>query len=187
MRPTEELVTEHNAIKRMLRVLDEVARQLDAGTSVDAGDLEQMVGFIRGFADRCHHAKEEDLLFCAMEEAGIPRQSGPIGVMLHEHTVGRGYVRGMADGIAAYKAGEPGAAARIAENARGYVALLTQHIYKEDNILYPMADRALSAEKQAELLEGFEQVERERVGPGKHEEYHALLDRLEATYTHAGQ
>jgi hemerythrin-like domain-containing protein len=131
-------------------------------------------------ADRCHHAKEEDLLFVAMEEAGIPRQGGPIGVMLHEHTLGRGYVQGMADGLAAYKMG--GGGAQVAGNARGYVELLTQHIHKEDHILYPMADRALSAAKQAELAEGFERVERERVGPGKHEAYHALLDRLEGAY-----
>jgi hemerythrin-like domain-containing protein len=149
---------------------------------VEPVDLERMVEFIRGFADRCHHGKEEDLLFCAMEEAGIPRQGGPIGVMLHEHTVGRNYVQGMAEGIAAYKAGDSQAAARIAESARGYVALLTQHIHKEDNILYPMADRVLSSAKQAELLQGFARVESERVGPGKHEEYHGLLDRLEEAY-----
>lgn len=184
MKPTQELVDEHNGIKRMLSVLTEVARRLDAGEAVEPADMEQMIDFIRGFADRCHHGKEEDLLFVAMEEAGIPRHGGPIGVMLHEHTLGRGYVQGMAEGLAEYKPGGA-AAARIAENARGYVALLTQHIHKEDNILYPMADRVLTAAKQAELLEGFARVEQERVGPGKHEAYHALLDRLEAAYLHA--
>lgn len=182
MKPTEELVNEHNGIKRMLRILEEVARRLEAGEQVAVADLEAMVDFVRTFADRCHHGKEEDLLFVAMEEAGIARQGGPIGVMLHEHTLGRGYVRGMAEGIAAYQAGNTSAAAQIAENGRGYVALLTQHIHKEDNILYPMADRILTAAKQAELLEGFEQIERERVGPGKHEAYHVLLDTLEAAY-----
>lgn len=182
MKPTEELTIEHKAIQRMLRILEEMAGRLEAGQAVDAGDLEESVDFIRGFADRCHHGKEEDLLFGAMEEAGIPRQGGPIGVMLHEHTLGRDYVKGMAEAIAEYRAGSTAAAARIAQNARAFADLLAQHIDKEDNILYPMADRVLSAQRQAELLEGFEQVERERVGPGKHEAYHALLDRLEATY-----
>lgn len=182
MKPTEELVLEHNAIKRMPRILEEMASRLEAGRAVEASDLEASVDFIRGFADRCHHGKEEDLLFGAMEEAGIPREGGPIGVMLHEHTLGRNYVMGMAEAIAAFKAGEHTAAARIAQNARAYASLLSQHIYKEDNILYPMAERVLSAQKQAELLEGFKQVERERVGPGQHEAYHALIERLEATY-----
>lgn len=182
MRPTEELVTEHNAIKRMLGILESVSRRLEAGKTVKAEHLERIVDFIQGFADRCHHGKEEDLLFPAMEEAGIPRQGGPIGVMLYEHTQGRDYVRGMAEAVADYRAGDIGAISRIIENARGYVQLLSQHIYKEDNILYPMADRFLSPQKQAELLEAFAQVERERMGPGKHEEYHALLEELERAY-----
>lgn len=72
MRPTEELVTEHNAIKRMLDILERVSRRLEIGETVDAEHLERIVDFIRGFADRCHHGKEEDLLFPEMEEAGIP-------------------------------------------------------------------------------------------------------------------
>ncbi len=182
MRPTEELVTEHNAIKRMLGILEGVSRRLEAGEAVEAEHLERIVDFIRGFADRCHHGKEEDLLFPAMEEAGVPRQGGPIGVMLSEHTQGRDYVRGLAEAVATYRAGNKEAASRIVENARGYVQLLSQHIHKEDNILYPMADRFLSPQKQTELLKSFAQVERERMGPGKHEEYHALLEELERAY-----
>lgn len=183
MKPTEELMTEHRAIERMLRILERVAERLEAGTPTDPADLEAIVEFIRIFADRCHHGKEEDLLFRAMEAAGVPRQGGPIGVMLAEHTLGREYVRGMADAIAPYAAGEAGAAARFAENARGYIALLSQHIVKEDQILYPLADRVLSEETQTEISGGFARVEEERVGPGRHEAFHALLDRLEAAYT----
>jgi len=182
MRPTEELKTEHKAIKRMLRILQGVCARLESGEPVDTGHLEQIVEFIQVFADRCHHGKEEDLLFVAMEQAGIPRQGGPIGVMLAEHTTGRGYVKGMGEAIAAYKAGDGSAASTIAENARGYITLLTQHIDKEDNILYPMADRALTETTQQELSEAFEVVERERIGPGRHERFHELLRELDRVY-----
>ncbi|MBC7260375.1 MAG: hemerythrin, partial [Chloroflexi bacterium] len=74
------------------------------------------------------------------------------------------------------------AASDFVANARGYIALLRQHIHKEDNILYRMADMHLTAEKQEELLEQFDQVERERIGPGKHEEFHQLQDYLGAIY-----
>lgn len=182
MRPTEILKEEHQGIKTGLRILGKIAEKLDAGDPVPAEHLEQLVDFIRTFADRCHHGKEEDLLFTEMEKAGVPRQGGPIAVMLLEHDQGRGYVRAMADAIAEYKAGDRAAAQKFAQNAYNYVGLLTQHIDKEDNILYVIADMHLSDEQQACLLEGFERVETERIGPGKHEEYHRMLERLSAIY-----
>jgi len=182
MKPTETLKNEHKAILLMLDVVESVSEKLDAGENVPAEHLTKIVDFIRGFADKCHHAKEEDLLFPAMEKTGIPRQGGPIGVMLIEHTEGREYVRKMSEAAEEYAAGDRKVGARFAENARGYAALLTQHIHKEDNILYPIADARLSPQTQAGLEKDFERVEEEVVGPGKHEEYHRLLEKLEKTY-----
>jgi len=182
MKPTEQLKEEHKAIKLMLRIAEKVNEKLEAGEEVNPEHLEQIVEFIRVFADKCHHGKEEDLLFVAMEEAGIPKEGGPIGVMLAEHDMGRSYVRGLSQAVARYKAGDRGVSPAIIENARNYVALLSQHIDKEDNILYPMADMHLSEAQQEELLEGFEKVEREKIGPGRHEEFHKLLDHLQEVY-----
>ena len=182
MKPTETLKTEHKAILLMLEVTENVSRKLEAGDSVPGGDLIRIVDFIQGFADKCHHAKEEDLLFPAMEKTGVPRQGGPIGVMLAEHSRGREYVGKMKAAAEKYAAGEKAAGLRFAENARAYAALLSQHIQKEDNILYPIADARLSPQTQTTLEEGFEKVEEEVVGAGKHEEYHRLLEELEKTY-----
>lgn len=182
MRPTEQLKEEHQAIKLALQILDGICRKLESDEEVDPKHLEQMLEFIRIFADRCHHGKEEDKLFPAMEEAGVPRSGGPIGVMLLEHDLGRNYVRAMEQAIVRYKASDRGAGSEIVENARNYIALLTQHIEKEDNILYPIADQRLSKEKEEELLEEFEIVEQERVGIGKHEEFHKLLEALKRIY-----
>ncbi|MFN2130532.1 MAG: hemerythrin domain-containing protein [Anaerolineae bacterium] len=182
MKPTEELKTEHRAIERMLRILEGVSERLESGGPVDPKHLAQIVEFIQVFADRCHHGKEEDLLFVAMAEAGIPTEGGPIGVMLREHVVGRGHVATMNRAAKQYAAGNDQGAEEFAAAAREYAKLLRQHIAKEDNILYPMADRALSQDKQRELLEEFEVVEQERVGPGRHEAFHKLLDGLEQTY-----
>src|SRR5512136_1279086 len=155
MRPTETLKTEHQAILLMLEVAEAVSRKLEAGESIPGDDLIKIVDLIRGFADKCHHAKEEDLLFPAMEKSGIPRQGGPIGVMLVEHTEGREYVRKMKEAGEKYAAGDKKAGLQFAENARGYAALLAQHIHKEDHILYPMADARLSPQVQAGLEKDF--------------------------------
>lgn len=186
MQPTRDLMTEHRAIERMLAVLDTISGRLEAGEAADAGHLEQILEFIRVFADRCHHAKEEDLLFVAMERAGIPAQGGPIAAMLADHEVGRRHVRGIAEGLAAYREGEEGAARRIAEHARGYAELLRGHIAKEDGVLYPLADRVLTQEQQRELEEGFERIERDVVGEGRHEAFHRMLDELERVYRQRG-
>ncbi|HMA54881.1 MAG TPA: hemerythrin domain-containing protein [Acidobacteriota bacterium] len=182
MKPTEELSHEHQAILRMIGILDKMADSLDAGAAVAPKDLEDAVGFIRVFADKCHHAKEEGHLFPEMERAGIPRDRGPIGVMLADHEEGRRHVAAMAGAIPGIKKADRKAAATFAAAARGYGRLLTGHIFKEDNILYPMADARLSPDQQGSLEACFADVEKNMVGEGKHEEFHRLLERLAKTY-----
>ena len=182
MKPTEQLRKEHKAIKLMLDILEKVCERLESGQKVNPEHLDRILEFIKVFADKCHHGKEEDLLFPAMEEAGTPRERGPIGVMLTEHNMGRDYVNGMSEAVAKFKAGDEKALSEIVEYARNYITLLTQHIEKEDNILFPMADMHLSEEKQEELLEKFEIVEQEKIGVGKHDEFHKLLNRLKTVY-----
>jgi hemerythrin-like domain-containing protein len=182
MQPTKELSQEHQAILLMIRVLGKMADRLEAGTPVDPEDLERAVDFIRVFADKCHHAKEEGHLFPEMERAGIPRDRGPIGVMLAEHVEGRKHVAAMAGAIRGVRKGDRKAAEAFAAGARGYGDLLTQHIFKEDRILYPMADARLSPEQQESLEICFADVEKNIVGEGQHEEFHRLLDRLEKAY-----
>ncbi|MEW5902069.1 MAG: hemerythrin domain-containing protein, partial [Acidobacteriota bacterium] len=144
--------------------------------------LDGIAEFLTIFADKCHHGKEEDLLFPAMEAAGIPREGGPIGVMLAEHVQGRNIIKRLTAAVEGCQAQRSGAAAEFAAAARDYAQLLSQHIQKEDHVLYPMAEGRFSPEKDAELVEAFEDLERERIGPGKHEEFHALLHRLQSTY-----
>jgi hemerythrin-like domain-containing protein len=182
MKPTQELSAEHQAILLMIRILEKMSDRLEEGGTIDLGHLEKAVDFIKVFADKCHHGKEEDLLFPAMERAGIPRTGGPLGVMLHEHVEGRGYVKAMTDALAGVRKGDLKARAEFARNARSYGALLSQHIFKEDNILYPMADGRLSAAQQDELETCFAEVEEKVIGHGRHEAYHRLLEELEAEY-----
>ena len=182
MKPTDELSHEHQAILTMIGILGRMADRLDAGAAVDPADLESAVDFIRVFADKCHHAKEEGHLFPEMEKAGIPRERGPIGVMLADHAEGRKDVAAMAGAVPGVRKGDRGSAAAFAAAARAYGELLTGHIFKEDHVLYPMADARLTSAQQESLEACFAGVERDIVGAGKHEEYHRLLERLETAY-----
>ena len=182
MKATEQLKQEHESVKAVVKIMEAVSTKLESGQQVKPEHLEMLVDFIKVFTDKCHHGKEEGLLFPAMVEAGIPRDGGPIGVMLSEHDVGRAYVKGMSEGIAEYKKSGAKAVPKLIKNARGYADLLTQHIYKEDNILYPMADRHLSEAMQEELLEQFEKLEEEVIGAGRHEQLNDNLNILKKSY-----
>ncbi len=182
MKPTEELREEHKGIKLMLRIIEKVCQKLESGEKIDSEHLNQILEFLSIFADRCHHGKEEEKLFPEMERVGIPREDGPIGIMITEHNAGRGYIKNMREAFHTYKTDEREASSKFVENARNYITLLTQHIEKEDNIFFPMADARLSREKQEELSKQFEKVENERIGVGKHEELHKLLGVLKDIY-----
>ncbi|MDP1622488.1 MAG: hemerythrin domain-containing protein [Bacteroidales bacterium] len=173
---------EHESVLKMLEIMESVSRMLNKGDHVPAGDLEAMLNFLRVFVDKCHHGKEENILFPRLVEVGIPNEGGPVGMMLHEHVIGRGYIAGFAAGIEKYKAGNKEAATEITENIRNYAGLLSPHIFKENNILYQMADMHLTPQDQTELVARFEKLEEEVVGPEKHEQFQQLLKRLTQLY-----
>ena len=179
--PIEILTHEHRIIERALRALRGVCQRLEHGASVPADVLAQLVRFIQTFADRCHHGKEEKHLFPTLQEHGVPREGGPIGVMLQEHELGRGFVREMAEAASAYERGESDATSRFVSAAQSYLDLLAQHIYKEDHVLFPIAENVLDASTKAALVEAFEREEA-ALGLGTHEQYEATASELEKAW-----
>lgn len=174
MSVTELLKEEHKEIKLMMNILEEICKKLQSGEQINAEHLEQIVDFFKTFADKSHHAKEEDLLFPEMEKAGIPREGGPIGCMLSEHDQGRTFIQKLNTAIIKYK-NEKKSIDQIVENAHGYINLLRQHIDKEDNILFMIADQRLSEESQKKLLEDFEKIK-------THKRFHKILHHLKDIY-----
>lgn len=183
MNPIEELKAEHEGIKVSLEILGRIVRRINgSAASIDPGDLENLVEFYRVFVDACHHGKEEELLFPELEALGVSREGGPIGVMLREHDAGRGHVRNIAQALAGDPVHNPVAAEALKKAAEEYIRLLNAHIEKENGVLFRIADQYLPAEKKDELAEGYERIERERVGIGRHEAFHRMLDELKRKY-----
>jgi hemerythrin-like domain-containing protein len=179
MEATDILMNEHRVIERVIAALEIVTSQLGSGQANRTDFFIDASEFIKGFADGCHHKKEEGVLFPAMEAAGVPREGGPIGAMLADHEAGRVFNRNMRAAAERLVAGEKGAVADIERNALGYTSLLRQHIMKEDMVLFPMAEHVIPVEKQAELAVAFERIEHEETGEGVHEKYLALAEALE--------
>jgi len=172
---TDVLKQEHRAIEEVLDILERLATR---APRAPLQAWERTLDFIRNFADRCHHLKEEEIFFPALEGRGIPVAGGPIGMMKVEHEEGRAHVKAMMEALARAK-GEPDASrTKLIQNALAYLRLLREHIRKEDEILFAMADEVLTPQDQRELLKAFEEHEAAAIGSGVHEEYLKLADEL---------
>ena len=146
---SEDLIHEHEAILFSLKVLEEMSRLVKGG-----------------------------FLFPAYEDAGVPRENGPIGVMLSEHTTGRTFIKQMSEAASGSSLSND----EFVNGADGYINLLRAHIEKENKVLFPMGDSKLTDAKQKELIRLFEEFEDNVIGKGKHEELHKQLAEFNRKY-----
>ena len=175
---TAVLKEEHKLILRMIDLVEKNTRLAEAGRFSDWNFYVDAVDFIRNFADRFHHAKEEDILFKSLVENGMPAENSPVAAMLMAHDQGRAFVRNMETAARKALAGETDQVPVIADNAYGYVALLREHIDKEDGILYPLAERVLPEGMRPEMAEGYARAEEK--APGVLERYRRMVEQYEA-------
>jgi len=178
VKATEILMEEHRVIERVLTALERAATRLSNGQEVYLRFFTGTTVFIKNFADGCHHQKEEGILFPAMIENGLSKDAGPIAVMLAEHEEGRRLTQKMRQALERLQTTDA-SRSELVQNALSYVKLLRQHIYKEDNILFPMADKVIPVDQQQQILDAFMLVERDETGESVHEKYLGLAVRLE--------
>jgi len=182
MKPAiDMLMQEHRLIERVLTALESCVQAIDEGRTVERTTIRDFADFFANFADKCHHAKEEDRLFAKLVERGFPKEGGPVGVMLMEHDQGRthvGALRRIGQGSGALTTEERH---DVVDHALAYVPLLRQHIMKEDRVLYPMAMQAIPDADFDQMMKDFEEYEA-RVMGAEHQRYHALADTLAATF-----
>ena len=172
------LMREHRVIERAVNLLEEVALRLHREEAVDVKTLTLLLRFFKEFTDKCHHGKEERVLFPFLESKGVPREGGPIGVMFLEHDIGRRLIKALDENLK-YINVDPEARRDIVDNALSYVKLLREHIFKEDNILFKIASELMSVDEDKRLVEEFEEIEVNTIGSGLHEQLIKLLDEVE--------
>ena len=181
----EALTAEHRLIEQVCDALEAFAAEVRSRSGDERAELERFVSFLREFADGTHHAKEEDVLFATLIEAGFPPHGGPVAVMLAEHREGRGYIATIASLAAQPRPWSDGDRVRLSEAAGAYVELLREHIGKEDGILYPIADQRLPAELRARVDCECERLDEGRARRGEQQRLLALGRDLIARYAPA--
>jgi hemerythrin-like domain-containing protein len=175
---TAVMMEEHQLILRMIALVEKNTRKLETGAFDQWNFYLDAVDFIRNYADRFHHAKEEDVLFKALVANGMPEQNSPVAAMLMAHDQGRVHVRGMEEAAQRALAGDPAPIADIVRHAQGYAALLRDHIDKEDHILYPLAERVLPEDLRPQMVENYRIAAAQY--PQLGEKYRRMVERWEA-------
>lgn len=144
---TKTLSEEHKHIIVVAKALQKECSALENGKSVDQVFFEKAIDFIRNYADKFHHAKEEEIFFKELCKETTEMRCNPTTQMLYEHDLGRTFVKELEAGLKNDNKN------KVIENGHRYAQLIQEHIFKEDNILYPMADDALSPKVHKELEE----------------------------------
>jgi hemerythrin-like domain-containing protein len=159
MDPTRSLRDEHQVILAVLECFGIAVGRARAEQQLDQNVFASFIEFFRGFADRCHHCKEEDRLFPCLERCGMSREEGPIRVMLDEHQQGRAHIAAIAAALPAAATGDAVALQSLVEEGRRFTELLRHHIMKEDHVLFNMADAAVQGPSRTQLFNEYAQAE----------------------------
>ena len=177
------MVEEHVLIKRMLQVMRKACLSILHGGSLDHEDFEKMIDFVRNYADKHHHGKEEQILFNRMtEEIGGAAEKLVRYGMLVEHDMGRLYMMDLVEALSRVQDGEEEAKLDVIAHAISYTHLLHRHIHKEDHIAYPFAKQKLAPETLHTIDQACEAFEIKMEEKGVQKKYLALVESLEEKY-----
>ncbi len=171
------LEQEHELISRVVKLLPSIRRDVEEGV-VDERVLSEVADFFSAFTDGCHHAKEEDLLFPVLQQRGVSSKGCPVGTLRLEHQQGRNVVKALSSAVEKYKGGDARAASAISAILKDATELYTDHIWREDYLLFPMSEKVLLGTDRETLVKEFVEVQT-RFGSAFQEKYERLVDQLE--------
>jgi len=174
---TEILEAEHRVIEQVVSAVRELNSGIEAGQKADVDFLRKVVDFMRVYADKCHHGKEEELLFPALGNLGVPIEGCPLGALMGEHTRGRFLVTNLAEGVDLLAAGDEKGLEKIKKGLTGIVSLYPNHIWKEDFLLFPMTHKVMSPDAMKDMLQPFMDVD-ERIGIDALKKYRAFAEEV---------
>ena len=181
MKAVQTLRDEHQNILRMLKVVKSLAIHTFNTKDVYYKGYYDAIDFIRNYADKFHHGKEEDILFKKMSsELGEAIEKGPIYGMLAEHDLGRLFIKNMENALIEAEKGNNDAKVDIIANATAYTDLLYRHIDKEDNAIFNFAENQLKAKSHEELNSDFEEAKVRLNSDETERKYVAILEELES-------
>ena len=172
------LVAEHEMIERAMAVLKINLEKIDEAIKTPL-QMQRAIDFLLEFGDKIHNTKEENFLFPLMGQKGLPVQGGPIGVMLMEHDAERTLLQRMMGELPNLAEATPVARQKFAAEGFEYLAIRAEHIWKENDVLYPMGRKVFSDEDSASLLDAFKTLDQQTYGDAARDHYAQMLAEVE--------
>ncbi len=170
------LMIEHRLIERMLSALQGALSQIESRRKVDPVLVDTAVDFIKVYADRTHHGKEEDILFRELEKKALPAEERRVmAELIQEHVFGRQTTQALIAANARYRTGDLKALKDIAQSLKTLIDFYPKHIEKEDKIFFPKARAYFSVEEDQAMLARFYEFDRRLI----HEKYKQVVESLE--------
>lgn len=178
MQPRGPLMIEHRLIERMVEVLRRKIADIDAGGGLSSPFVDGAADFIRTYADRTHHGKEEDILFRELSKKELSEADArTMDELVQEHVLGRQLTSHLVEAEKDYSQGDNAALRRARDAMQALVDFYPQHIAKEDDNFFPAAMGYLTDEEQQEMLDEFREFDRAMI----HEKYRAVAEDFEST------
>ncbi|RPI35027.1 MAG: cation-binding protein [Nitrospiraceae bacterium] len=176
MQARASLMIEHRLIERMIYVINRKLKLVEQTKEVDPFFLDLAVDFIRTYADRTHHGKEEDILFKKLESKNLSNADRQVmNELIEEHALGRKTTKALADANLQYRNGNDSALALITAQLRTLVGFYPKHIEKEDKVFFPASRTYMTDEEDQTMLAEFMEFDRKMI----HEKYNAIIQSLE--------
>ena len=170
------LMIEHRLIERMLSVVKGVLADIESTHEVDPVFVDVAVDFIRMYADRTHHGKEEDILFRELNDKPLNEKDRKImKELIDEHVFGRHTTKALVEANARYRNGDDTALSEIAASLQTLAEFYPRHIEKEDKVFFPASRAYFTDEEDQAMLSEFWEFDRRMI----HEKYETLVEGLE--------
>jgi len=167
---------EHRLIERMLKILRGEIEKIEQDGTVDPVFVDTAVDFIRVYADRTHHGKEEDIMFRDMARKPLSeRDKRVMDELTEEHVYSRSTVAGLVEANRRYRNGDASALKDIVAAMKTLADFYPRHIRKEDADFFPASLQYVTAAEDQAMLAEFYEFDRKMI----HEKYTRLVDSLE--------
>ena len=170
------LMIEHRLIERMISLIKDAVAQIESTQKVDPLLVDTAVDFIRMYADRTHHGKEEDILFRDLSKRSLSAEDQRVmEELIQEHVFGRQTTKALVEANTRYRNGDASALAEIADNLRTLVEFYPKHIEKEDKVFFPASRAYFTDEEDQAMLAEFWEFDQKMI----HEKYTSVVEELE--------